>query len=214
MINNMETNKKINIMVADDHPFMCEGLVSVINAQQDMRVVATATNGRDAVSIYYQYIPDIAMIDLRMPIMNGIEVISTIRAGFPESRLIVLTMYDGDEDIHRALQAGAKTYLLKSMLSEETIEAIRNVYAGKDYLPKEIKERLKDNPSGARLTRRELDVLTLIVKGKSNRDISKLLNLTEGTVKWYVKNVLGKLEVSDRTQATTVALARGIVHLD
>jgi two-component system NarL family response regulator len=204
----------IRILVADDYLVVRKGLVTVINSQPDMVVVAEAMNGRQAVEMFQQHAPDIVLIDLRMPLMSGLEAVKAIRQQSADARIIVLTMYDGDEDIYRAFQAGARAYLLKDMVGEQMLEAIREVYAGRRHIPPEIGARLAERLPLSELTARELEVLSLIVKGLTNSDIAGVLKISKGTVKIHVNNIYGKLGVNDRTQATTTALQRGIVHLD
>jgi two-component system NarL family response regulator len=204
----------IRILVADDYLVVRKGLVTVINSQPDMVVVAEAMNGRQAVEMFEQHAPDIVLIDLRMPLMSGLEAVKAIRQQSADARVIVLTMYDGDEDIYRAFQAGARAYLLKDMVGEQMLEAIREVYAGRRHIPPEIGARLAERLPLSELTAREVEVLTLIVKGLTNSDIAGVLKISKGTVKIHVNNIYGKLGVNDRTQATTTALQRGIVHLD
>src|SRR5690349_9648547 len=204
----------IRILVADDYLVVRKGLVTAINSQPDMVVVAEAMNGRQAVEMFQQHAPDIVLIDLRMPLMSGLEAVKAIRQQSADARLIVLTMYDGDEDIYRAFQAGARAYLLKDMVGEQMLEAIREVYAGRRHIPPEIGARLAERLPLSELTAREVEVLTLIVKGLTNSDIAGVLKISKGTVKIHVNNIYGKLGVNDRTQATTTALQRGIVHLD
>jgi len=210
----MSTENPIRILITDDHFLVRVGLATVINTQPDMSVVAQAGDGRQAVEMFRHHRPDVTLMDLRMPEMNGIEAIQAICKEFPDSRIIVLTTYDGDEDIYRALQAGARSYILKDMVGDELIEAIRVVHSGQRRIPPEIAARLAERMPRSDLTPRELEVLKLIVKGKSNKEIASELFVTEGTVKVHVNNLLGKLGVSDRTQAATVAIQRGIVHLE
>lgn len=204
---------KIRIIVADDHAVVRQGFVALINTVPDMIVVDEATNGREAIELFRRHKPDIVLMDLRMPVMSGVEAIEAIRQGFSAARVIVLTTYDGDEDIYRALQAGARGYLLKDVFFEELQTAIRTVHRGLRHIPKAVAERLVDRMSGSELTSRELEVLKLIVKGKSNREIGTALAISEATVKSHINNILSKLGVTDRTQAATTALQRGIVHL-
>ena len=201
-------------MIADDHFVVRMGLTAVVNTQPDMTVIAEATNGKQAVEMYAQHRPDVVLMDVRMPEMDGIEAITAIRKGYPEARFIVLTTYDGDEDIYRALQAGARAYLLKDMLRDELVEAIRAVYAGQRRIPAEVANRLAERMNRTQLTARELEVLKHIAQGKSNKIIAADLSISEGTVKIHVNNILSKLGVSDRTHAATFALQRGIIHLD
>jgi two-component system NarL family response regulator len=210
----MSNDKSIRVLIADDHFVVRMGLAAVVHTQPDMTVVAEATTGKQAVELFRQHRPDVTLMDLRMPEMDGIEAITAIRAEFPDSRFIVLTTYDGDEDIYRALQAGARAYLLKDMLRDALVEAIRAVHAGQRRLPAEVANRLAERMNRTELTARELEVLQLIVQGKSNKAIAAALFIAEGTVKIHINNILSKLGVSDRTQAATFALQRGIVHLD
>lgn len=204
---------KIRLIVIDDQAVVRQGFVALINTVADMEVIAEGINGEQAIELYRQHKPDVMLIDLRMPVIGGVEAITTIRREFPEARLIVLTTYDGDEDIYRSLQAGAKGYLLKDMFFEELETAIRSVHAGSRRIPAVIAERLAERMAGSILTTRELEVLELIVKGRSNKEIGSDLKISEATVKSHVNNVLSKLGVTDRTQAATTALQRGLVHL-
>jgi two-component system NarL family response regulator len=201
-------------MIADDHFVVRMGLAAVVNTQADMSVIAEATTGKQAVEVYRQHRPDVVLMDVRLPEMNGIDAIVAIRKDYPEARFIVLTTYDGDEDIYRALQAGARAYLLKDMLRDELVETIRAVYAGQRRIPAEVANRLAERMNRTELTARELEVLRLIAQGKSNKIIAADLSISEGTVKIHVNNILSKLGVSDRTHAATFALQRGIIHLD
>ncbi|NOK85442.1 MAG: DNA-binding response regulator, NarL/FixJ family, contains REC and HTH domains [Chloroflexi bacterium AL-W] len=210
----MNSQDQIRIMVVDDHFVVRVGLVTMINTQSDMTVVAEAASGSQAIELFQEHQPDIVLVDLRMPGMSGVEVITTIRREWPEARCVVLTMYDGDEQIYQALQAGARAYLLKSVTREEFLDAIRAVYAGQYHVPPEVAQRLVVHMPRSELTVREREVLELIVKGKGNRDVAEQLSISEHTVKNHINNILNKLGVSDRTQAVTVALQRGIVYLD
>jgi len=210
----MSASSSIRILIADDHFVVRMGLATLINTQDDMTVVAEAANGKQAAEMFRAHKPDVTLMDLRMPEMNGVEAIVAIRAEEPDARIIVLTTYDGDEDIYRAFQAGARAYLLKDMHHDELLGALRAVYQGQRFIPPAIANRLAERIPRSELTSRELEVLKLIVKGMSNREIAATLFITEGTVKIHVNNLLGKLGVSDRTKAATTALQRGIVHLD
>jgi two-component system NarL family response regulator len=209
----MSTQGAIRIMVVDDHPVVREGFAGMIATEPDMDLVAEASTGEEARRLFRQHEPDVTLMDLRMPGMNGVEAIRAIRAEFPQSRFIVLTTYDGDEDIYRALQAGAQAYLLKDMLCEEILAAIRAVHAGQRRIPAEVGTRLAERMSGLELSGREQQVLELVVKGQSNKEIAARLDITEATVKGHVTNILSKLGVTDRTQAAITALRRGLVHL-
>ena len=204
----------IRVLLADDHPVVREGVAAMLNRRPDMAVVAEANNGREAVDLYHTHQPDVVLMDLRMPEMGGVEAIHTIRADYPKAKIIVLTTYDGDEDIYRGLQAGAQAYLLKDTPRDELLSTIRAVHAGHKRISSEVAVKLANRIMGPSLTEREMDVLHEIVSGKSNREIGLALSITEGTVKAHVNNILGKLGVSDRTQAVTEALRRGIVHLE
>jgi DNA-binding NarL/FixJ family response regulator len=204
----------IRILVVDDHMIVRMGLKALIDSQPDMEVVGEAAHGRQAVEMFRQHVPDITLMDLRMPVMAGAEATREIRDEFPKARIIALTTYDGDEDIYRALQAGARGYLLKDAIREELLVAIKSVHAGQKHVPPAIAARLAERIPLSDLTARETEVLTLIVKGLNNSDIAMALSISKGTVKVHVNNILSKLGVSDRTQAATTALQRGIVHLD
>ncbi len=203
---------KIRVMVVDDHPVVRLGLAAIVNAQPDMTVVAEAGSGEAAVQWFHQRQPDLVLMDLRLPAMSGAEAIRLIRNESKRTRFIALTTYDGDEDIVTALEAGAQAYLLKGISQGELVNAIRKVHAGHKYLPDHVSKVLAERPPCFRLRTRELEVLQLIVKGLSNKEIAKTLGITEGTVKWHVNIILGLLNVNDRTQAAVAALQRGIVH--
>lgn len=204
----------IQIMVVDDHHIVRQGLVALISTLPDMKVVAEAADGLQAIELYRKHNPDVTLMDLRLPNKNGVDAITEIRRQHPGARIIVLTTFDGDEDIYRALQAGAKGYLLKGMNADELTEAIRSVHAGKSRIPAFVAERLAERMGGPSLTVRELDVLKRIVGGRSNKEIAGDLFISEATVKTHINSILSKLGVNDRTQAATTALQRGIVHLD
>jgi len=207
----MDANK-IRLMVIDDQAVVRQGFVSLIKTVPDMEIVGEGSNGQEAVDLFRQLRPDITLMDLRMPALSGAEAIKQIRSEFPAARIIVLTTFDGDEDIYRAVQAGAQGYLLKDMFFEELEAAIRKVHAGARLIPGSVAERLAARMSSSELTGRELEVLRQIVDGKSNKEIGNELNISEATVKSHINNILSKLGVSDRTQAATTALQRGIVH--
>ncbi len=207
------SNDKIRIIVIDDQAVVRQGFVSLINTVPDMVVVAEGTNGQQAVELYREHQPDVVLMDLRMPVMGGVEAIKAIKREFPAARLVVLTTFDGDEDIYRSLQAGAQGYLLKDMFFEELEDAIRTVRAGGRRIPGVVAERLAERVGGSNLTGRELEVLEQIVRGKSNKEIAAVFRISEATVKSHINSILGKLGVADRTQAATTALQRGIVHL-
>ena len=204
----------IKILIVDDHHIVRQGLVALLKTVPGFHVQAEAADGEQAVELFRKHRPDVTLMDLRMPKMNGVDAITKIREIVPGARIVVLTTFDGDEDIYRALQAGAKGYLLKGMDLTELSDAIRSVHAGRTRIPPRVAEKLAERMSGATLTARELEVLKLIVAGKSNKDIGNALFISEATVKTHVNSLLSKLGVEDRTQAATTALQRGIVHLD
>ncbi len=203
----------IRILIVEDHAVVRQGLVALLNTVPDFTVVAQAADGETGLALFRQHRPDVTLMDLRLPKLNGVDTIGRIRAEFPEARIIVLTTFDGDEDIYRALQAGAKGYLLKGMDGDVLMEAIHAVHAGKSRVPAMVAERLAGRLSGPVLTERETDVLKQIVLGLSNKEIGAALFISEATVKTHINSLLGKLGVTDRTQAATTALQRGIVHL-
>lgn len=205
--------ERIRIMIVEDHNIVRQGIIALLRTYPEVEVVGEASNGSEAVERYRQLQPDIALMDLQLPQLSGADAISRIRAEFPAARFIVLTTFDGDEDIFRALQAGAKAYLLKGMTGEELLAAIRTVHAGKASIPASIAEKLAERVSGQQLTGRELHVLERIVAGRANKEIAMDLHISEATVKSHVNNLLGKLGVADRTHAATVAIQRGLVHL-
>ena len=203
----------IRILVAEDHLVARVGVSTIVNMQPDMTVVAEAGNGQQAVELYRKHMPDVALLDMRMPIMSGVEAATAIRAQFPNARMIALTTYGGDEDIRRALAAGVQAYLTKDVLHDELLKAIRAVHAGQTYLPTGVAAALAAQMPRPDLSAREVQVLELIVRGLANKQIAYSLNIAEHTVKNHVKNILSKLGVHDRTQAATAAIQRGIVHL-
>ena len=206
-------DQTIRIMVIDDQAVVRQGFVALVNTVADMVVVAEGTDGQQAVDLYRLHRPDVTLMDLRMPKMGGVEAISAIRKEFRDARLIVLTTYDGDEDIYRSLQAGAQGYLLKDVFFEELEDAIRKVHTGLRWIPAQVAERLAERMGTSDLTAREIEVLENIVAGNSNKAIANRLNISEATVKSHINSILNKLGVNDRTQAATTALQRGLVHL-
>ena len=207
-------SEPIRILVVDDHNIVRQGLVALLNTVPEMQVVAEAGDGEEAIEAHRKHRPDVTLMDLRLPKIGGADAIARIREEMPSARIIVLTTFDGDEDIFRALQAGAKGYLLKGMDIDELTDAIRSVYAGKSKIPAFVAEKLAERMGGPALTTREIEVLKRIVAGRSNKEIASDLFISEATVKTHVNSILGKLGVTDRTQAATTALQRGIVHLD
>ena len=203
----------IRILVAEDHLVARVGVTTIVNMQPDMTVVAEATNGQQALELYRKHLPDVTLLDLRMPGMGGVEAATAIREEFPGARMIALTTYGGDEDIRRALNAGVQAYLTKDVLHDELLNAIRAVYAGETYLPAAVAAALAAQMPRQDLSAREIQVLELIVQGLANKQIAYQLKIAEHTVKNHVKNILSKLGVQDRTQAATAAIQRGIIHL-
>jgi DNA-binding NarL/FixJ family response regulator len=204
----------IRILIVDDHPALRFGLCSMIGKERDMTVVAETGDGAESVELYQRHQPDIVLMDLRLPGMSGVEAILAIRHKSPDARIIVNTTYDADEDIHRAIQSGAKSYLLKDMPKEEILGVIRSVHAGHSVLPSQIKERLKERMSRPALTQRETAVVKLLVKGRGNKEIADSLGITEPAVKFRIQRILTKLGAIDRTSAVIAALRHGIVHLE
>jgi DNA-binding NarL/FixJ family response regulator len=207
-------NKKIRIMIVDDHFLVRMGLVASINIEADMVVEAQASTGQEAIANFRQYHPDIVLMDLKLPGVSGLEATVAICREFPDAAIIMLSTHDGEEDIYQSLQAGARTYLLKTAAREELIHTIRAVNAGERSISPAIGARLAERMTHTGLTSRELDVLKLIAAGKSNKEIGSTLQISDVTVKFHVNHILAKLKVNDRTQATTTALRRGILHLD
>ncbi len=209
----MTDRSQIKVLLADDHAVVREGLAAIIERRSDLSVVAQAVDGRDAVEMYERHKPDVCLIDLKMPVMDGVAAISSIRSIDPKARIIVLTTFDGDEDIYRGLKAGAKGYLLKDISPERLAKAIRAVHAGGRAVPAEIAQKLAERFPNEELSERERDVLTLLVAGMSNLEIGVDLSISESTVKFHVHHILAKLGATDRTQAVIVALKRGLAHL-
>ncbi len=203
----------IRLLVVDDHAVVRGGLVALLRTVGDMEVVSEASDGKEAVRQYGTHQPDVTLMDLRLGSMGGVEAIQHIREQWPQARIIVLTTFDGDEDIYKALQAGAKAYLLKGMSVDELISTIRAVHAGRMRIPATIAEKLAERMGGPQLTTRELEVMQEIVRGRNNKEIGRVLAISEATVKSHINSLLSKLGVNDRTAASAVALQRGIVHL-
>jgi len=209
----MKKDRKIRIIVADDHYIVRMGLVALVNTEPDMEVVAEAADGAQAIELFAKHSPDLALIDARMPVKNGFEATVEIRKQFPNAAILMLTAFDGDADIRKALEAGVQGYVLKSSTGDKLIPALRAVAAGERWVPKEVADRLASRNSFEQLTAREMQVLIELARGLANKQIADSLNITEYTVKDHLKNILAKLRVADRTEAVTVALRRGIIHL-
>jgi DNA-binding NarL/FixJ family response regulator len=210
----MTVSRKIGVMVVDDHPLMRVGIGAIINARKDMSVIAQAGTGEEALELYRRHKPDIVLMDLRLPGgMSGVEAITAIRSIEPNARFIVVTTYDGDEDIHRALEAGAQGYVIKGMPYQTLVDALLRVHSGGRFLPPPVARALASRVPDSELSAREREVLQLMVGGNSNKEIAGVLGITEATVKSHVSTILQRLDVDDRTQAVVTALQRGLVHL-
>jgi len=209
----MSDQTHIRVFCVDDHPLMREGITAIINNQPDMQIVAQAATGCEAIQIFRETQPDVTLMDLRLPDMSGIDSMIAIRAEFPEARIIMLTTFEGDVEIQRALEAGARGYLLKSMPPKDLVEVIRQVRAGKKRIPPELAAHLAEHLGDETLTPREIEVLRHISGGNRNRDIAERLFITEETVKVHIKHIMEKLGAADRTQAVAIAVRRGIIQL-
>ena len=201
-------------MCVDDHPLVRKGVASILANEPDMELVAEASDGREAVQKFHELHPDVVLMDLRMPQMDGTEATRAIRGEDPDARIIALTSYDGDQDIYRALEAGVRGYILKEMVHSEIVKAIRTVQSGKRLMPPEVAERLSEYFPQVALTPREVEVLSYVARGLANKEIAHKLGTANGTIKMHVQNILEKLGASDRTHAVTIAIERGILHLD
>ena len=208
------TKESIRVLIVEDHNVVRQGLVALINMAEGIQVVGEAADGVEAIAQFRKLQPDVTLVDLRLPKLSGVEIIQRVRSESPQARFVVLTTYDGDEDIYRALKSGAKAYLLKGMTSEELITTIREVAAGRSHIPAAIAERLAERMGTEDLTPREADVLEQIVQGKSNKEIATELDISEATVKTHINSLLSKLGVTDRTQAATAAIRRGLVPFE
>jgi len=209
----MSAANSIRVFSVDDHPLLREGIATLIKSQPDMVLVSEASTGREAIQQFQKYQPDVTLMDLRLPDMNGIDVMIAIRTEFPDARIIMLTTFEGDVEIQRALEAGARGYMLKSMPPKELLEVIRQVHAGKKRIPPEIAAQIAEHISDEALTEREVEVLREIAGGNRNRDIAEKLFITEETVKVHIKHIMEKLGASDRTQAVAIGVRRGIIQL-
>lgn len=209
----MKPAAKIRVLVADDHYVVRMGVTAIINNEPDMEVVAEAANGSQAVAQFIQHEPDLTLLDSRMPLKSGVQAAKEIRDHRSNARILMLTAFDGDEDIHKALAAGAQGYILKSSTGVQLVPALRAVAAGKEWIPEEVAKRLAKRKGFDPLTPRELEVLHELAKGLANKQIADVMNISQYTAKGYLKNILTKLHVSDRTEAVTVAIQRGLIHL-
>jgi DNA-binding NarL/FixJ family response regulator len=207
------SHQTITVLCVDDHPLVRKGIASIIGNEPDMKLIGEAGNGTDAVEMFRAHRPDVVLMDLRMPNVDGIEAAKQIRAISPDVKIIALTSFDGDQEIYRALEAGVRGYLLKEMVHTEVVRAIRLVHSGKRLMPPEVADRLTEYFPKAALTPREVEVLSLVAQGLANKEIAAKLGTADGTVKIHVQNILSKLSASDRTHAVTIALQRGIIQL-
>jgi len=209
----MKKEFNIRILVADDHYVVRMGVIAIINNEPDMEVVAEAANGTQAIALFNQHKPDLILLDSRMPLKSGVQAAKEIRTQYAEARILMLTAFDGDEDIHKALAAGAQGYVLKSSTGEQLVPALRAVAAGDSWIPKEVATRLARRKEFEPLTPRELEVLHELAKGLANKQIADVMNISQHTTKGYLKNILTKLHVADRTEAVTLAIQRGLIHI-
>jgi DNA-binding NarL/FixJ family response regulator len=208
----MTVNTVIKVMIVDDHPLVRVGIATVVNQQRDMTVAAEAEGGPRALEQFRAHRPDVVLMDMRLRGESGSRLTAAIRSEFPDARVLVISNYDGDEDIHQALEAGAMGYLFKSVVEDELVDAIREINAGRQYLPKGVAARLHENENGMRLTRREDEILDLLGKGLRNRELGQVLGVSEDTVKTHLKSLFRKLEVSDRAEAVREGMRRGFIH--
>jgi two-component system NarL family response regulator len=210
----VKKTNRISVMLVDDHPAFRKGIAALIASEPDLHVVAEAGDGQEAVNLFRKLKPDVVLMDLRLPGMGGVETTMAIRKEFPDARIIVLTTFDADEDIYRAIQSGAKSYLLKDTPEDELAATIRAVHIGQEKLPSRVAQRLAERQQRADLSQREMDVLALLIKGRSNKEIGSALFVSEDTVKAHLKTLFAKLNVRDRTEAAISAIRHGIVHLE
>ena len=207
------SNIPIRVFSVDDHPLLREGISALVNNQPDMMIIGEASTGTEAIQQFRQHVPDVTLLDLRLPDMSGIDVLIAIRSEFPEARIVMLTTFEGDVEVQRALQAGARGYLLKNMPPVELLDVIRQVHAGKKRIPPEIASQLLEHLSDEGLTEREVEVLREVAGGNRNREIAQTLFISEETVKVHIKHIMEKLGANDRTEAVTIAVRRGIIQL-
>jgi len=209
----MNTARRIRVFCVDDHPLMREGIAAVIRNEPDMQLVAEASTGHEAIEGFRQHRPDVTLMDVRMPDMGGIDALLAIRTEFADARVIMLTTFEGDAEIQRALEAGAQGYMLKSMPRKQLVDMIRKVHAGKKHIPPEVAAQLAEHLGDEALSKREVEVLQKVAAGKRNSDIATLLFISEETVKGHIKHIMGKLGASDRTEAVAIGIRRGLIHL-
>jgi DNA-binding NarL/FixJ family response regulator len=209
----MKDTGKIRVLCVDDHPVVRDGITAIINLQPDMMLAGAAASGTEALERFAELRPDVALVDLQLPDMSGFELIKRIKDKSPNARIVVLSSHEGDVDIQRALEAGAQGYVVKGIVREELLETIRSVHAGKRRLPAAVAQKLAEHMADEPISPRELEVLSLMAAGKRNKEIASDLSIAEDTVKMHVRNILSKLQVNDRTEAVTIALRRGIIHL-
>ena len=209
----MSNQLRIRVLSVDDHPLLSEGIATMINSQPDMQLISQASSGSEAIQQYRQHRPDVTLMDLRLPDVSGIDAMIAIRTEFPEARVVMLTTFEGDVEIQRALQAGARGYLLKNMPPSEILDVIRHVHAGKKRVPPQVAAQIAEHMSDEELTSREVEVLRKIAGGNRNKDIAEILFISEETVKVHIKHIMDKLGAKDRTQAIAIAVRRGIIEL-
>jgi DNA-binding NarL/FixJ family response regulator len=209
----MKDGGKIRVLCVDDHPVVRDGIGAIINLQPDMMLAGAAATGSEALERFLELRPDVTLVDLQLPDMSGFDLIKKVKAKFPNARIVVLSSHEGDVDIQRALEAGAQGYVVKGIVREELLETIRSVHKGKRRLPAAVAQKLTEHMADEPISPRELEVLSLMAGGKRNKEIASDLSIAEDTVKMHVRNILSKLQVNDRTEAVTIALRRGIIHL-